>query len=94
MAASKSSAKAGSSETKLIRELASILNETELTEIEMEKGDLKIRVSKTNEMVAAPMQAYAPAPAPAAASQPVAAPAAKTEKADAGAHPGLSLIHI
>ena len=90
MAASKSSAKAGSSETKLIRELASILNETELTEIEMEKGDLKIRVSKTNEVVAAPMQSYAaPAAAPvAASSQPVAAPAAVTEKVDAAAHPG------
>ncbi|MEP6343393.1 MAG: acetyl-CoA carboxylase biotin carboxyl carrier protein [Maricaulaceae bacterium] len=88
MAASKSSAKAGSTETKLIRELASILNETDLTEIEMEKGDLKIRVSKTSEMVAAPMQAYAPAAAPAPSSQPVAAPAAVTEKTDAAAHPG------
>lgn len=93
MAASKSSPKAKNMETKLIRELADILNETGLTEIEMEKGALKIRVAKTNEVIAAPMQAYSPAPmaaapAPAAPSQPAAAPAAKTEKADAATHPG------
>lgn len=55
----------------LIRELADILNETDLNEIEMKKGDLKIRVSKGGgQMVqayAAP-QAAAPAPIAAAAS--------------------------
>jgi len=35
-----------SSETSLVKELANILNETDLAEIEMKKGDLKIRVSK------------------------------------------------
>ena len=81
---------AKTTETKLIRELAGILNETGLTEIEMEKGTLKIRVSKTNEVIAAPIQSYAP---PAAAPAPVAsAPAVETpapsSKADASAHPG------
>lgn len=81
------------SDTKLVRELAKILNDTDLTEIEMKKGDLKIRVSKGGgqivQAVAAPaaVPAAAAAPAP-SASQPVAAPAALTEKQDAGAHPG------
>ena len=30
----------------LIRELADILNDTELTDIEVEQGDLRIRVSR------------------------------------------------
>lgn len=80
------------SDTKLVRELAKILNDTDLTEIEMKKGGLKIRVSKGGgqivQTVAAPSApAATAAPAP-AASQPVAAPAALTEKEDAGAHPG------
>jgi len=82
MAGAKSS-KAGTSETKLIRELADILNETELSEIEMEKGDLKIRVAKTNEVLAAPVQAYA---APAAA--PAVETPAPVSKDNAAAHPG------
>jgi len=80
----------GSTDTKLVRELAKILNDTGLTEIEMEKGSLKIRVAKGGSQI---VQSVASAPAPATApapaiSQPVAAPAAKTEKADVTAHPG------
>ncbi len=81
-----------SSETKIIKELAEILNETDLSEIEMKKGDLKIRVSKHSGQIvqamapAAPMAAApAPAAAPAAAA-PASAPAETT--ADAGNHPG------
>ena len=61
----------------LIRDLATILNETDLTEIEVEQDDLRIRVSRNGTPVAP--QAYAPpAPAPAPAAAPVAAePAAK-----------------
>lgn len=76
-------------DTKLIRELARILRDTDLTEIEMKKGDLKIRVSKNGtpapvqQMMAAP--AAAPTAAPAPASQPV---ATKEAPADAAAHPG------
>lgn len=83
--------KTASTDTKLVRELAKILNDTGLTEIEMEKGSLKIRVAKgggqiVQAMAAAPVAA-APAPI---ASQPIAAPAAKTEKVDAAAHPGAA----
>jgi len=65
----------------LVRQLAELLNETQLTEIEVEDGDRKIRVART--MTAAPAVAVAApvAAAPvAAASAPVAAPA--------GDHPG------
>ncbi|PSJ60081.1 acetyl-CoA carboxylase biotin carboxyl carrier protein [Kumtagia ephedrae] len=56
----------------LIRDLAGILNDTNLSEIEVELGDLKLRVARH----AAPIQAYAaPLPAaPAAAAAAVAAP--------------------
>ena len=57
----------------LIRDLAGILNDTNLTEIEVELGDLKVRVSRGGN----PVQAYtAPAYTPAPALAPQAAPAA------------------
>jgi len=81
--------KTASADTKLVRELAQILNETDLTEIELEKGSLKIRVAKGGGQVVQTVASPAPIEAtPAPISQPVAAPTAKTEKADAGAHPG------
>ncbi len=71
-------------DTALVRELAEMLGETGLTEIEVEDGERKIRVSRGGgvPMAAAPMQMAAPAqaaPAPtAAAPVPEAAPAADT----------------
>ena len=80
--------KTASTDTKLVRELAKILNDTGLTEIEMEKGSLKIRVAKGGGQIVQAMAAPAPVAAAPTTSQPIAAPAAKTEKADAAAHPG------
>ncbi|MGJ8570323.1 MAG: acetyl-CoA carboxylase biotin carboxyl carrier protein [Hoeflea sp.] len=63
----------------LIRDLANILNETDLTEIEIEQDDLRVRVSRagTPQVVHAPVaQAQAPAAQPVAA-QPAEAAAAK-----------------
>ncbi|AZO30253.1 MULTISPECIES: acetyl-CoA carboxylase biotin carboxyl carrier protein [Mesorhizobium] len=54
----------------LIRDLAGILNDTNLTEIEVELGDLKVRVSRQSQAVHA---VAAPLPIPAATA--VAAPA-------------------
>lgn len=76
----------------LVRELAKLVTETDLTEIEVEKGDLRIRVVRRIEpvhvQVAAPAPALAVA-APAAAALPVAGPGAASERAKAGAgHPG------
>jgi acetyl-CoA carboxylase biotin carboxyl carrier protein len=60
----------------LVRELAELLTETGLTEIEVEDGTRKIRVART--LTAAPMAVAAPvaaaAPAPVAPAAPAAAP--------------------
>jgi acetyl-CoA carboxylase biotin carboxyl carrier protein len=67
-------------DTSLVRELATILNDTDLTEIEVERGDLRIRVAReiTQTVIAAapaaPAQMVAAAPAQAAPA--AAAPAA------------------
>ena len=63
----------------LIRDLANILNETDLTEIEVEQDDLRIRVSRAG----TPQYVQAPIAAPAVSAAPVAAPAAAAAPADA-----------
>ena len=67
-------------DTSLVRELAEMLGETGLTEIEVEDGDRKIRVSRGGGVALAaapaPMAAPAPAAAPAAAPAGESAPAA------------------
>jgi len=64
----------------LIRDLANILNETDLTEIEVEQDDLRIRVSRAG----TPQYVSAPVPAPVAAvaqtAQVAAAPAAESAR--------------
>jgi acetyl-CoA carboxylase biotin carboxyl carrier protein len=79
----KTAAKFTSSDSALIRELALLLDETSLTEIEIERAGLRLRVAR-NVSIAASMpasfQPTASAPAPAAA--PVAA-------ADIAKHPGV-----
>jgi acetyl-CoA carboxylase biotin carboxyl carrier protein len=63
-------------DTTLVRQLADILKETELSEIEVERGELKIRVARELTVAAGPVT-YAAAPAPAAAAPaPAAAPVA------------------
>ncbi|NML94257.1 acetyl-CoA carboxylase biotin carboxyl carrier protein [Novosphingobium olei] len=67
----------------LVRELAELLADTGLSEIEVEDGERKIRVARTLTAAAAPVTYAAPpaAPAPAAA-----APAAAPEAAPAADH--------
>ena len=65
----------------LIRDLAGILNDTNLTEIEVELGDLKVRVSRQSQAVhavATPVPAIAAAPV-AGAAQPAAAAVAPAD---------------
>ena len=65
----------------LVRELAELLSANELSEIEVEDGDRKIRVRRELTVTAAPV-AYAAAPAPlAAAPASAAVPAAAVEPA-------------
>ena len=68
----------------LIRDLANILNDTDLTEIEIEQEDLRIRVSRAGTMqyVQAPIAAPAAFAAPAAAATAPAAPAGKVRNPD------------
>ncbi|QFR32018.1 acetyl-CoA carboxylase biotin carboxyl carrier protein [Ancylobacter sp. TS-1] len=71
----------------LVREIANLLSESDLTEIEVQHEDLRIRV------VRAPPTVYAAAPvavaAPAAAPAPAAAVAAPAASEDVSKHPGL-----
>jgi len=81
----------------LIRDLANILNETDLTEIEIEQDDLRVRVSRagTPQVVHAPVaQPQMPA-AQAIAAQPVetAAPAAVTS-ANAVTAPMVGTVYM
>ena len=62
-------------DTRLVRRLAGILNDTGLTEIEVEHDGLKIRVART--LTAAPVSVQVPAPLTAAAPAVAAAPAAQ-----------------
>ena len=62
----------------LIRDLAGILDETNLTEIEVEQDDMRIRVSRQSSGV--PATAYVPQPAP---QQPAAAAPASQAAAPA-----------
>ncbi len=91
---------------KLVRKLADILKETELSEIEVEQGDLKIRVARqltaapaAVSYVAAPQPSPAAAPAPAAAPQsqtaaPEAAPAAAGAPKDAIKSPMVGTVYL
>ncbi len=69
----------------LVRELAQLLNETDLSEIEVEKGDLRVRVART---ITATVQVPAAAPLVAAAPAVAAVAAAPSEAKAAAAHPG------
>jgi len=63
----------------LIRELALLLDETSLTEIEIERAGLRVRVARNVTIAASlPQNVHSPAPAPAA-----------TAPAEVAQHPGL-----
>lgn len=82
----KAAAKFSSEDSALVRELALVLDETSLTEIEIERAGLRLRVAR-NISVAATMpmpMAAAPAVLPTAAGATAAVPAA----ADLSKHPG------
>jgi acetyl-CoA carboxylase biotin carboxyl carrier protein len=74
----KSSGSSSAVNSDLIRELAQLLKETDLSEIEIENAGLKVRVARSL-TVSAPVYASAPSAAPAAA----AAPAASADPAKA-----------
>jgi acetyl-CoA carboxylase biotin carboxyl carrier protein len=76
-------------ERELIRELAMLLDETNLTEIEIERAGLRLRVARNISIAAAAPVSYQPAPA---ATPPAGAPvaaAAAAASADVSKHPGM-----
>ena len=79
----KTAAKSKSDDSALIRELALLLDETSLTEIEIERAGLRVRVARNVSIAASVAPGYQPAAAPAAASV---TPAAV---ADLAKHPGV-----
>jgi acetyl-CoA carboxylase biotin carboxyl carrier protein len=98
-----SAAKSDPIDTRLVRRLADILQDTGLTEIEVERGDLRVRVAR--ELTGAPAQAApityaaAAAPVPAAATaapaaEPVAAPAAAAARGDAVKSPMVGTVFL
>ena len=81
-------------DTDLVRELAAMLNDTGLSEIEVADGERKIRVSRTMTAVAAPLAAApvaAPAAIPAAAA---AAPSAPAISANAMKSPMVGTVYL
>jgi acetyl-CoA carboxylase biotin carboxyl carrier protein len=81
----------------LIRDLAGILNETNLTEIEVELDSLKIRVSRQTQAVhavAAPMPAALAMPAGQAARPAEAAPAAVDASKNAVPSPMVGTAYL
>jgi len=72
----------------LVRQLAAVLDETNLTEIEVEDADRKVRVART--VQAAPAMMAAPMAAPVAA--PVAAPAAAAPATEAAPAAALNAV--
>ena len=86
--ADKSAANLKSDDSALIRELALLLDETSLTEIEIERAGLRVRVARNISVAAAVPSAYVPAAATAAAAIAAAVPAAAAG-ADLSKHPGV-----
>ena len=87
-------------DTALVRELAELLNETGLTEIEVEDDDRKIRVSRGAVASAAPVYAATPAasapaaPAPAAAAPAPPEPAVAADTAGAVKSPMVGTCYL
>ena len=84
-------------DTALVRELAELLGETGLTEIEVEDNHRKIRVSRAAAPTAATAPALFAAPAPVAtpaAAAPATAPAPAAEHANAVKSPMVGTVYL
>ncbi len=80
-------------DVRLVRDLADVLNETGLTEIEVERGDLRIRVAKT--LTAAVAPAAIPATVITSAGvEPAAAPVAAPKAGDAVKSPMVGTVYL
>ena len=81
-------------DSQLVRELAELLADSGLSEIEVEDGERKIRVARQF-MAAAPLAVHAPAPVAAPAAAPVAAEApAPAAPVDAVKSPMVGTVYL
>jgi acetyl-CoA carboxylase biotin carboxyl carrier protein len=76
----------------LVRQLAELLDETKLTEIEVEDGDRKIRVARNLTVAAAPVVHTSAAPV--SASAPLGAPPAAPNNANAVKSPMVGTVYL
>src|SRR5579872_599790 len=84
-------------DARLVRRLAAILNDTGLTEIEVERGDLRIKVARTPAAVAQALVAAAPAvavPTALAAGAPAAAREAAQPAGDVVTSPMVGTVYL
>jgi acetyl-CoA carboxylase biotin carboxyl carrier protein len=84
-------------DARLVRRLAAILNDTGLTEIEVERGDLRIRVARNlNSGMVGPTVYAAPPPAaaPAGAPPPTAGPATAQIEGDLVKSPMVGTVYL
>jgi acetyl-CoA carboxylase biotin carboxyl carrier protein len=81
-------------DTALVRELAELLGETGLTEIEVEDGDRKIKVSRATAPAAATSPAFFAAPAPAPAPAAAAAAPTAPDHANAVKSPMVGTVYL
>jgi acetyl-CoA carboxylase biotin carboxyl carrier protein len=80
----KTASKFTSDDSALIRELALLLDETSLTEIEIERAGLRLRVARNISIATSMLSGYAPAAATSAPASP-----ATADLADIAKHPGV-----
>jgi acetyl-CoA carboxylase biotin carboxyl carrier protein len=81
-------------DARLVRRLAAILNDTGLTEIEVERGDLRIKVARNGGVAPMPTMYAAPAPAPVAASATAARPAEAQHEGDVVNSPMVGTVYL
>ncbi|MGL5838828.1 MAG: acetyl-CoA carboxylase biotin carboxyl carrier protein [Sphingorhabdus sp.] len=82
-------------DTKLVRELAELLNDTGLSEIEVEDGDRKIKVARMiNAVATSPVTIAAPAGSSAAAPSPLAEAAAPLVSVNAIKSPMVGTAYL
>ena len=81
-------------DARLVRRLAAILNDTGLTEIEVERGDLRIKVARNRGVAPMPTVYAAPAVAPVSLGTPAGRPAEAEHEGDVVNSPMVGTVYL
>jgi|SRR5579872_120328 len=81
-------------DARLVRRLAAILNDTGLTEIEVERGDLRIKVARNGPVAPMPTVYAAPMAAPASGGAPAPRPAEAEHEGDVVNSPMVGTVYL